>query len=192
MVSLTRCSGDSWTLWPGWGPGPICSSPSLEQNNPLPAELQGQALRLHSASLEPGLVFTSCHRLSVAKRTVPHPMAQLPPNHLGPEGGTRSDVASLEPHWLQLCCWPPGAGGARGSSFPGCFWVGVSAETPGRALSLPQECRRVQKPTSSTPFPQHQAGRRRKRAPSGQWAESSRRDKGPRLPVGKFTSKRST
>lgn len=39
------------------------------------------------------------------------PMAQFPSNHLGPEGGT--EVASLEPHWLQLCCWPLGWEGLK-------------------------------------------------------------------------------
>lgn len=35
MVVLTGWSVDSWALWPGRGPGPICSPPGLEQNDPV-------------------------------------------------------------------------------------------------------------------------------------------------------------
>lgn len=59
MVSLTDCSGDSWALWPGWGPGPICSPTGSEQNDPVPRGPQGQALGFLSASLEPELMFNS-------------------------------------------------------------------------------------------------------------------------------------
>lgn len=108
-------------------------------------------------------------------------------------------MVSLEPLWLQLCCWPPRKGGAEGSPFSGCFWVGVSAEAPGGALNLPQECRRVHMPAASTlcSLSTEQA-ERRKRVPSGQKgillqrAEPSQRHKDPVAYVRESIHKHST
>ena len=70
------------------------------------------------------------------------PTAQLPSNHLGPEGGTQSGF-SRTPGAGGSCAAGPSKGRGGGRPFPECFWVGVSAEAPGGALNLPQECRRA-------------------------------------------------
>lgn len=117
--------------------------------------LQGQALHLHFTPLEPRLMFTFCHRVSVAKRTVSLVLWPSSFQTTWDQKGALK-VASLKPHWLQLCCWPPRVGGTGQSPFPGCFWVGVSAETPGRALNLRWNAGRST--ASSTLFLQHWAG----------------------------------
>lgn len=127
-----------------------------------------------------------------AKRQCPSSHSPAPFKPLGTRRG--------HPKWLLqnptgCSCAGPRTGGAGQSPFPGCFWEGVSAEAPGGALNLPQECRRVYMPASSTPlFSQHpvlRGGRGQPLAKRNLRAEPRRRHEAP-VCVGGTTSRHST
>lgn len=64
VVSLTDHSGDSWALWPDWGPGPICSPTGSEQNDPVPRGLPWSLSSCLTPHPHPG------HRMLEAKRAM--------------------------------------------------------------------------------------------------------------------------